>query len=312
MSRINLKLPFDDLLQLQTACYKKHFDDGQESVLISYLDTAKIDFAMDVADGATAAAHNISMNELLASSELATANRNKSFLPLWKMTRKWAQALKKIYIGNEKELTLWGIPINKKGKIKYPVPFEKKLTISQNIIAKNNSYAAGKSPLQAFITINNNDLPTLMADASDALAYDKTRKELKADAVKETQDRNTVWSKPCKNLKEIGGFLSSLYPNNQKTVMLWGYKEIEAKPAIKHRKVTLKPLSKKGIKGIVFGSELINNCLFDFILRKGRTGVGKAQLVKAGETFDIIKGYSAIVIENTLNIGNVTFIVTVN
>ena len=312
MSRINLKIPFDDQIILQTACYKKHLADGDDSILTAYLDLNKIDFAMDVANGVTAARHHVIMNELMAKSEIATSKRNKGFAPLWKTTRQWAQDLKALFPENEMALTDWGISIGANGKIKYPSLFTKKVGISQKIIARHNGYKAGTSPLQAFITANGNDLTLLSGKATDALAYDIARKELKALAVKQTQDRNKAWAIPFVNLKGIGHYISSLFPENQRALLLWGFDQVDEKAPVKVRKVTLRPLEEKCITGIVSGSLLTNIGTVDLIVRKGKKGLGKATVVKPGDTLEMTKGYSAIVASNTASIGHAIFTVPIN
>ena len=310
MSRINEPVTFKGKMAEQTACYKKHLDDGEGSVLIPYLTRNNIDFASDVAAGLAAVAFDVSATSLLGQSEKATQDRNTSFAPVWKTSLAWVQFLKKLFTGNEMELTDWGVPIETSGKVKYPAAFTEKAAITKAIIVKSNGYAIGTSPLQLYITKNNNDLTAISADIVSALAYDISREELKAASVKATQDRDTKFAVPYSNLRGIGNFLLTLFPNSPKDVGLWGFEEVDTPVAEHVRTVTLLPLITKKISGIVLGTVLTNTGTKDISFKKGRKGTGTATVVAAGQEVGMNKGCSTIIATNPATIGSAIFTVS--
>ncbi len=310
MSRINEPVSFHAKIILQTACYKKHTADAGASVLIPYLTKNTIDFATDVADGVAAVAFDVSATSLAGQSEKATEDRDQSFEPVWKDTLAWAQFLKKLFKGNVKELTDWGVPVDVNGKINYPAPFTERADISVAMIAKSNSYPDGTSPLQVYITNNNNNLTTISAAITSALAFDISRAELKTASVKATQDRDEKFAKPYINLKGIGSYLMTLFPDSPKNVALWGFDEVDTVVAESERTVTLLPLRSKLISGIVLGSVLTNTGLKDIVIAAGKKGLGKKTTVSPTGTMGMNKGYSAMVASNPATIGNAMFTVS--
>jgi len=307
MSRINPAVSFTEKITLQTACFKKHTDDGAGSVLIPYLTENSIDFAADMAKGAEAVALNVSAADLLRQSEKATQDRDDSFLPIWKTSCLWVQFLKKLFKNNTKQLTAWGVPIDTNGKIKYPSPFKERVVITQAIITKNNSYTTTPSPLQPYITANNNNLVTISTDITNALAFDISRKELKAESVKAIQDRDKAFDQPFINLTGIGNYLVTLFPTSPKDVALWGYDEVDTKVPAKVRMVSLFPTNKKLITGIELGTELINLGLKDIVVAAGKKGLGVTTTLPPGGTLGMNKGYSSIVVTNPATIGAAKF-----
>ena len=310
MSRINPAVSFTEKITLQTACFKKHTDDGTGSILRPYLDENSIDFVADVAKGVDAVALNVSATSLLGKSKKATQDRNKSFKPAWKTSCLWVQFLKNLFTDNTAQLSDWGVPVDTNGKIKYPAPFKERVAITQAIITKNNSYTTTPSPLQPYITSNNNNLTTISTNITNAIAFDISRKELKANSVKATQDRDKAFDQPYINLKGIGGFLVSLFPDSPKDVALWGYDEVDTKVPETEKTFTLFPLIKRGYTGILLGSVLTNVGLKDIIVAAGKKGLGVTTTVPPGGILGMNKGYSAIVVFNPATIGEAKFTIT--
>lgn len=310
MSRINEPVTFNEKIALQTACYKKHTDDAATSVLIPYLTKNDIDFTADVADGLAAVAFDISATSLAGQSEKARQDRDKAFKPVWKDTLAWAQFLKKLFKENTKELTDWGVPVDVNGAIDYPVSFTERAAISEAMIAKSNGYAVGTSPLQTYINKNNNNLTTISAAITSALAHDISKTELKVESVKATQDRDKKFAKPYKNLKGMGNYLMTLFPDSPKDVALWGFDEVDTVMAESLRMVTLLPLREKVITGIVLGSVLTNIGLKDVVIAAGKKGLGKRNTVPPAGTLGMNKGSSSMVASNPATIGSVIFTVS--
>jgi hypothetical protein len=278
--------------------------------LLPYLTENDIDFDSDVLDGMAAVALNVSATSLLGQSLKATKDRDNSFRPVWKNTRAWSQYLKKLFIANTSELSDWGIPIETSGEIKYPTPFKERAVISKAIIAKSNSYPVGTSPLQPYITQNKNNLTTISTNIANALAFDISKSELKASSVKATQDRDLKFDDPYKNLVGIGNFLKTLFPDNPKDLLLWGFDEVDTKAPAKLRTVNIKPLISKKIGGIVLGSVLTVTGTKPISLTKGKKGLGTPIIVAPGEELGMNKGFSYIIVTNPATIGVATFTVT--
>lgn len=310
MSRIVRSVTFTKKITLQKACYKKHKNDGVNSIVTPYLVVNNIDFVADVAKGVEAVAHDVDAKSLLGESEKATQDRDNEFEPVWKETLAWGQFLKKLFKNNTKQLTDWGFPIETSGIIKYPSPFAERVVISEAAITKNNSYPAGTSPLQTYITNNNNDITALSTNITNALAFDIDRKEFKKESVKAIQDRNKAFAQPYINLLGIGNYLMTLFPTTPKDVGLWGYDEVDTKLPEKVRTVTLQPLRKKVITSIVLGTELTNTGKKDLIVAAGKKGLGTPTTVAPGESIGMNKGCSSIVVTNPATIGGVTFTVS--
>ena len=203
-----------------------------------------------------------------------------------------------------------GVPVDVNGAIDYPVSFAERAAISEAMIAKSNGYAVGTSPLQTYITKNNNNLTAISAAITSALAHDISKTELKVESVKATQDRDKKIAKPYKNLKGMGNYLMTLFPDSPKDVALWGFDEVDTVVAESVRTVTLLPLRSKMISGIVLGSVLKNIGLKAISVTKGRKGLGTATNVLPGGELGMNKGYSSIVATNPATIGSTMFTVS--
>ena len=310
MSHINYSAVYEEQRKNQKACYKKHIDDAAGSPLISYLDRVGIDFAQDIADGITADGHNTSRLAIIGQSEKATKDRNNAFAPVWRRTLMWIQFLKPIFKENMKEFTEWGVDVDVDGKILFVTTFAKKVVVTKAIIAKHQGYAVGTSPLQPFITTNKDDLSKLLTKTTDAEAFEVSRDDLKAKAEVQTGKRNTVWAKPYSNQKDIGTYLVGLYPEDKKTVALWGYDVVDDVPAAKEKTITVKPLIRRAISGVVIGSVLKNTGKKDFSVFQGKKGLGVETVLKVGEEMGMNRGYSSVVIFNPTGIGDIMFRVT--
>lgn len=311
MSHINFSAVYEEQRKNQKACYKKHTQDALDSPLISFLEKKKIDFVKDIADGITADGHNTSSLSLTGLSEKATKNRNNAFTPVWRRTLKWIRFLKPLFKDNMKEFTEWGVEVDVNGKILFATTFAKKVIVAKAMIVKHGEYESGKSPLQPFITTNKDDFPKLLIKTTDAEAYEITRDDLKEKAEIETGKRNTAWAKPYSNCKEIGTYLVGLFPDVKKSIALWGYDVVDAVSAASLRKVTLLPLMKKLITGVVRGTLLTNIGLKEIIVSNGKKGKGIPQTVLPEGILGLNKGASNIVVYNPGTIGTAKFTVTV-
>ena len=311
MSHINQSSVYEEQRKNQKACYLKHTEDALESPLISFLTKKGIDFVKDIAEGVIADGHNSSSLELIGQSEKATKNRNNAFAPVWRRTLMWIQFLKPQFKENMKEFTDWKVDVDVDGKILFATTFDKKVLVTKAIIEKHGEYAVGTSPLQPFITTNKDDLLKLLTKTTDAEAYEVNRDELKTKAEVETGKRNTAWAKPYNNLKDIGTYLVGLYPEDKKTVALWGYDVVDAVPAAKLRTVTLLPLIKKSLSGIQKGTVLTNIGLKDLVVCTGKKGTGTPQTVPPEGKLGLNKGASSIVVSNPASIGSAKFTVMI-
>jgi hypothetical protein len=209
-----------------------------------------------------------------------------------------------------KEFTDWSVEVDVDGKILFATTFDKKVAVTKAMIEKHGDYAIGTSPLQPFITTNKDDLLKLLTKTTDAEGYEVTRDELKGKAEVETGKRNTVWAKPYSNLKDMGTFLVGLYPDDKKTVALWGYDVVEAVAAAKEKTITVKPLIRRVVSGIERGTVMTNTGKKSFSVFQGKKGLGVETVLKPGEEMGMNKGYSVVVVINSTGIGNIMFKVT--
>ncbi len=313
MSHLNYSPVYEEQRKNQKACYKKHLADLADpagSPLTPYLTKFDIDFAKDIADGIIADGHNTSSLAIIGLSEKATKDRNNAFAPVWRRTLMWIQFLKPMFKENMKEFTEWSVDVDVDGKILFASTFAEKVAVTTGMIVKHGKYAIGTSPLQPFITTNKDDLTKLLTKTTDAEAFEVTRDDLKAKAEVQTGKRNTVWAKPYSNQKDIGTYLVGLYPEDKKTVALWGYDVVDAVPAAKEKTIIVKPLIRRVVSGIVSGTIMTNTGKKDFSVFRGKKGLGAGTILKVGEEMGMNKGYSSVVVFNPTGIGDIMFRVT--
>lgn len=312
MSRTLFPADFVGQQTLQTAINKKFLADGAGSVLNGYFTDHAIVFATDITDGAAAKVFDTNSSLDLGTSEAATIDRDNAFELPWKRTLNWVQYLKVHFKPNPKELVNWGIPALVGGEIKYPSDFAGRSAITSAIIAKHLGYPVGTtSPLQPFITANGDDITALAAKVVTADESDLIKTEKKSSSVVLTGKRRKKWATPNTHLKNIGEFLKTLYPDDNETMGLYGFVEVDTPLPTTLRTVTLLPLRDKEIAGIVLGSVLENTGSFPFVIYTGRKKAGPAIPVAVGQKIGMNKGFSTIVSSNPNSMGTVTFTVTV-
>jgi len=311
MSRTVLPKDFAGQQALQVAINKKHLADKTTSVLIGYFADHDIVFTDDQTAAVAAKGYEASRLIDLGLSETATKDRNKAFAAPWGRTLQWAQFLKGHYAPNPKELVAWGLPALDGGEIKYPSGFAARATITSAIIAKHLAFPLDTSPLQPFILANEDDVTLLAGEVTTANAKEVIRVEKRKSSQYLINKRKKKWAVPNTNLKGIGAFLKTLYPDDTVTMGLYGFEEVDTPLPTSERVVSLLPLKDKKISGVELGSVLENTGEHPFEIYAGTKKVGTGIPIAVGEKFGMNKGFSSIVAYNPNLIGTVKFTVVV-
>lgn len=312
MARNILPENFASQQNLATKVNNQHVADGVNSVLTPYLTQNKIDLSKVISAGITAATHEESRKLLTGSSETQRKLRDNIFEPVFANLQSFVQFLKKLYKTNTKELTAWGITIDTNGKITYPTSFEDRAKLVETFLNKHTDYTNNSSPLQPYITANEVDITKLTADLAKATTAHTSFEKNADDAKLETSLRDEIWTPAFKQIKDIAGYLLSLYKNNPKKVTAWGFDIVDAAATTGLRTSTVKAAETITSTGIVIGSTFTNIGTTDLHVYKGKTTKGTPSIVHANEQLGMVKGYSVITVVNPSTLVSGKFTVLVN
>ena len=285
-------------VKLLKAVVKKHTDDGDASPIKDYLDQNEV--SLDKALLFAAQAENIEATRVLLNSQSGNfiQLRDLSFHPLLSRFKGEVQCLKSIYQNNPKELVNWGINIEGDAKVVYPVGFGELCTTMTSFITKHLGFAAGSSPLDAYMAQHHIDVAADKTSISTAISFHDKAVAAAGQAENLTQQRNILWNPTVTQLKGIGNFLMNFYGENTKGTGNYGYVVDNSTPKPKVVNSTIKLLDKITLKGIVIGGTITNNGTEDIHLYKGKTTTGNPIILKPGEKHGVAKGFSTITISN--------------
>ncbi len=307
MPHIILPETFNRISGLITSIDERNTDLGDDSPAKLFMQENEIDLAADATATENAELHDKASLMHKLSSENFTKIRDLKMTAVTKKVTAICQLLKRFFKSNPASLGLWGITITASGKIIYPDTIEGMATLVTNIKTKHDAYAAGLSPLQAFLTAENISLANLLVELTKAQAADNDAKDQAAKSENETALRNTLLDPVLVHLNDIGNYLMKFYTGNPRELGLWGFvvDESTTKPTLRTSKLLLN--EKITIGGVVKGSSV--TCLGPgpIHLYKGKTTTGTPTIIQPGGKFGIDKGFSVITIANPSDIETVKF-----
>jgi len=297
MARIKNPRNFLERTVLTKSVAKKNAEDGEKSVLLEFLENQNIDLAEDVENTNKAIAEHNEFNRLDRESTKYTEERNLLFEPVFATYRKECQYLKKYYVGKERELVDWGIPIDNQNEIKYPKEFDQRTTLVEKLY-EHNAKLANKSPLTVFL-VNNKINPVKELEnttAAQGKQTESTNSKKMSELHREERDNlyNPVWA----HTEDIGQYLKNLFPDTPKKLGEWGYIVDDTDRLPVQRTTTIPAASTKTIKGIKLDSEIENTGKIILYLHKGDKINGTPTPLEAGNKFKIQLGWGTTTIEN--------------
>lgn len=311
MSRLMLPEAFVQKVILFNSINKKHTADGATSVLGALLTQNGIDLSVDATAVGNAQTHEDS--RLLLTKQ----SGNYHQLSVLKMKtvlehiRGMVQFLKSFYKANFKAIGEWGATITDTGKIIYPTDVADQITLFTNIQKQHNSYLAGQSPLLAYLSQNNIDLPTDATAAAAAQDYYTKFQNAAKSAEEETQNRDALMDPVFEHVSAIGDFLKKLF-NPNTNVGDWGFVVDNSKKKPKLQTSNVKIGAKTGVNGVVIGSTMTNLGTGDLYVFKGKKITTVPIIVHAGEQLGMTKGFSFITVVNPSTLVPGKFKVLVN
>lgn len=298
MARLIIPEDFTSQLTLLANINQQNTNLGADSPLPAFLTQQNIVLADDVTAGADAQTHETNRALLSRQSENFRQLRDNLFTKPWQHTTGSAQFLKSFYKGNTKQLGTWGFTITDSGKIIYPPAFTDRVAIFYALTRQNNSYAAGTSPLQPYLTQQNINLETDAGFADQATGNDQNFTSAAQQSENETELRNQLWLPVLAHIKTIGNFLMNLYSNNPKALGMWGFNVDDSPKQPRQRITKLKIGEQITNKSVVIGSTVSNVGEGDLHLYKGGSTTGTPVILHKGEQFGIQKGWSSITVVN--------------
>jgi len=309
MSRIKFPNTFDKQRELLSLIRVKHIADGAGSVLISFFIQHKINLDDDFAAGNAAATHDSNKNFSVLLAEKYRQGRDVKLDSVFIAMRRAMQMLKVLYKSNVRKLSDWGVEVNNKSKIKYSAIFENKVKLFRAIKAKHDSFPLGTSPLADYFTYHNINMDDFSDDVTAAENFQKETKAARRKAEESTQQRNNLWMPVAKNIRDISGFLKSLFASNEKKLGDWGFVIDAPKRTAKDRLCKLKPGKKITISKIKIESTVTNLSTTDLHIYKGVNLSRDFLIVRAKEKEKLTKGFSKITVINISAIETARFTV---
>lgn len=298
MSRIIYPTDFAAQKKLLENIIAKHLQDGTNSLLTPYLLQQQIDLAACTSKANAAEGFNNHQSTNYKQSENNNQLTSLQSSVAIKHLKAEVQFLKKLFMPNAKELGNWGITVIGKQQIKYPNSFNALANVAIIFFKKHLSYAAGTSPLQAFVQQNGIDVAADKAAIEQAILHKGSASNLAETAANFTQQRNLLWLPVVKIIKGIGDYLKKIYISNPYGLGDYGFliEVSKRKPRIVTTKILLGQA--KTLKGLVIGGNLVNKGNVAIVLYKGTTTSTQNIKVQAGETIEIPKGFSTITVVN--------------
>jgi len=238
MSRIKYPTDFSGRANLFLKIEAKHAKDGDKSPLIDFLEEKEIDMAKDKKKTESAVVTHAEFIQTTEEAEELTQKRDNFWNPVFSNFKKEVQYLKSFYRGKVKELGIWGIKIDGKGKVVYPAKFTDLVKMFAVFYKKHTAMGA-KSPLTKFLSENEIDIDADKKSADLALETHGEMTQKKKDAEKLRNQRDSDFNPIYSDILAIGQFLKKLFITNPHKLGDWGF-EIDDSPT--------KPRKKKGNK----------------------------------------------------------------
>ncbi len=271
--------------------------DGAASVIRPFMTEEAIVLATDNTAGTNADAEELLRNTKNKTAEIEREHRDHLWDPIDKRWQGEIQFLKKLFKSNPNKLGDWTIPLAA-NKINLPKEFINRTTIYTTFVAKHNTYAAGTSPLEPYLTENAINLTTDLANTSLAKVAHGNFIAAAMDAEQATAQRDVLWNPVRNHLIGIGAFLMGLFSTNQKKCGSWGYEVDDSKRKPITRTTKLIPGQKKTVGGIQLGSSVKNLGTCAIHIYQGTNTAGIPIIIAPNNEFGVMKGYSKITVMN--------------
>jgi hypothetical protein len=312
MARLIIPDDFTSQLTLLTNIAAQNTALGANSPVTAFLTQQGIDLTADAAAGVTAETHETNRALFSKQSENYRQLRDNYFKTPWQVLTGSVQFLKQFYKGNTKQLGNWGITITDSGKIIYPPAFTDKVAVFTAFAQKVHTYTPTTNPLAPYFLQQNIDITNVAAQVQQAATNNASFASAAQQSENETELRNHLWLPVVEHIKTIGNFLMKLYANNPKALGAWGFvvDDSPRKPSLRTTKLKLGEQITNN--SVVIGSTFTNVGEGDLHLYKGKTTTGTPVIIRKGEQYGIMKGYSSITVVNpsTLIEGKFTVMVS--
>jgi len=274
-----------------------HDADLPNSVLTPKLTEAGIDLVQDAADGVAADAHEKNRADFSKQAEDKHEQSKRVLTIHFSKMRSGAQYLKSLFKPDTHKVGEWTIEVNG-DELVYPTEFLAMCDQVLSFYAVHNSFPAGTSKLLPFITENSIDVTATIAAVGNARTVYGEAKQLENNAEEETALRNQLWLPVDGNVEDIGEFILSLHPNNPKKAGRWGYTIDDSPREDRLRTSTIKPAQQRTTKGVAIGKPITYEGTGSIAIYRGDKAEGVPVVLKPGEQFVTLKGYSTVTIVN--------------
>jgi hypothetical protein len=160
------------------------------------------------------------------------------------------------------------------------------------------------------LTKNNINLAQDALDAGEAMTEHLAFAQAQMDSENKREQRDLKWRPVGKHLKGIAEFLRKLLGPESKTAGLWGYTVDDSPRAPKERQSKIAMGDKKTIRGIILGTNFINNGMVELHIYKGNKISSTPLIVPPQGSVEMKKGYAQITVVNPSTLSNGKFIAT--
>jgi len=297
MARIKYPKDFLSRTVLFKNIKAKYDEDPAGSPLTPFFLQNGIDLEKDKTRTNKAIAKDDDFGQTDRNGEDYTEDRNLLFKPVVKNMKDELQFLKKLYVGNAKELGSWGARVDEE-RVVFPGDFIYRASLFNAMHKKHESYPAGSSPLELFLIQNNINMAADLLKTTKAEASHELKEQAKRDAEDYREARDLLFNPVMENVRLIGGYLKSLFVNNEKELGHWGYDVDDSPRQPRFRKTTIASGSIRTLKGVKLLSELENTGTIELLLHKGKAAGKRPVVLLPAKQFTIVRGWGTLSVEN--------------
>jgi hypothetical protein len=298
MPRIVYPAEFAEQVALFKSIKQKHDADGPASPLIMFLSQNNIDLNSDDADADDASARHSVFDSLSKLAESLREQRDNALMLPWKNFKMGAQFLKALYPKNTRALGDWTITVNNKNKLVYPKKISERISLVKDFIAKHNSFAPGTSPLEIFLSENEIDFADDLAAVNSAETLHDEFASASRSKEEKREQRNLLWFPVMKNVRAMGGYLKTLFSNNNHKMGDYGFTINSPARQKKIRTTKLGAGASITLGNVVMGSTLSNLGNGELHLLKGRRKKSPPIIISGNTHIEVPKGCSTCHIYN--------------
>lgn len=312
MSRVIIEPSIPALIKLVEKVDAKDHDDGAASPVRPYREKKNIVFADVLTDLNKAVTYHHNQITFSQQSENLIELRNNKMKPVMEHATGCIQFLKIYYEPNFKDLGDWGANITNSGKVIIPTDIYERDTLVTALRVQHDTYPAGSSPLQPYLTKHGIDLGADVSAMAEAIAYHEEAKTKADEAENNTELRNNIVEPTIKMLRGIAEMLLKLYADNPRGICAWGFSvdDNPQKPTEQTSRLDL--LTKRTYTSVKIGGLVTNLSKFDIHLYKGKEMIGDPIIIQPNKQFGVPKGYSTLTIYNPSTLSKAVVKIEVN